>query len=95
MIEVIFVRTRLQNDRQLNATRDKLKLLQEQYETTKQRQCDNEYVRELTLQSLGRLIKQLKEEIIWYECHSRVREGSGAPTDITTNTGDASTPCTN
>ncbi len=86
---------RLQNDRQLIATRNKLKLLEDQYESTKQRQIDNEYVRELTLRSLGRLIKQLKEEIIWYECHAGIRHRSGVPADATANTGGTSTPCTN
>jgi hypothetical protein len=86
---------RLQNERQLNATRDKLKMLQEQYATTRERQCSNEYVRELTLSSLGRLIKQLKEEIIWYESHARVREPSGSDAASIVNTGGTSAPCTN
>ena len=34
------------------------------------------YVKELTLRSLGRLIKQLKEEKIWYECHAGIRKPS-------------------
>ena len=55
---------RLQNERQLNFTREKLRMLQEQYEAAKQRPMANEYVRELTLSSLGRLIKQLQEEIL-------------------------------
>ena len=86
---------RLQNERQLNATRAKLKMLQEQYKATSQRLADNERLRELTLSSLGRLIKQLREEIIWYECHARVREPSGAPAAPMSNTGETSTPCTN
>ena len=67
---------RLQNERQLNATREKLQMLQEHYEEARQRTGDDQHVRELTLRTLGRLIKQLKEEIIWYECHARVREPS-------------------
>ena len=86
---------RLQNERQVNFTRDKLKMLQEQYEAAKQRPMANEYVRELTLASLGRLIKQLKEEIMWYECHAHVREPVGAAAATISNTGGPSAPCTN
>jgi hypothetical protein len=86
---------RLQNERQLNTTRDKLNMLQEQYAATKQRECDNEYVRELTLRSLGRLIKQLKEEIARYECHARVREPISPAVTPTPHSGETSSPCTN
>ena len=86
---------RLQNERQVNFTRDKLKMLQEQYEAAKQRPMANEYVRELTLASLGRLIKQLKEEIMWYECHAGVREPVGSAAATTSNAGGPSAPCTN
>jgi hypothetical protein len=86
---------RLQNERQLNATREKLQMLQEQYQTTKQRPCDNERLRELTLCSLSRHIKQFQEEIIWYECHSGSREHNSLVVTPTPNTGETSTPCTN
>jgi hypothetical protein len=86
---------RLQNERQLNATREKLKMLEEQYEKSKNRPGGNEYVRELTLGSLGRRIKQLKEEIIWYEAHARVRESVGAAAAPMPNPGETSAPCTN
>ncbi len=85
---------RLQNDRQLNATRDKLKMLLEQYEATKQRPTDNQRVRELTLASLGRLIKQLREEIMWYEAHARVSQPANPAAASMTGTGGTSTPCT-
>jgi hypothetical protein len=86
---------KLQNERQLNATRNKLKLLQEQYAATKQRKYDNEYLRELTLRSLGRLIKQLQEEIITYECHAGLRKPLAPVEMAATNTGEPTTPCTN
>ena len=86
---------RLQNERQLNATREKLKMLEEQYEKSKKRPSGNEYVRELTLGSLGRRIKQLKEEIMWYECHARVREPIGSAAATISNAGGPSAPCTN
>jgi hypothetical protein len=86
---------RLHNERQLNATREKLKMLEEQYERSKTRAGGDEYVRELTLGSLGRRIKQLKEEIMWYECHARVREPVGSAAATVLPSGGTSTPCTN
>jgi len=83
---------RLQNERQLNATRDKLDMLKEQYEATKRRPCENERVRELTLSTLGRLIKQFQEEILWYESHARVRDPSGPAVASMSNTGETSSP---
>ena len=50
---------------------------------------------ELTLRSLKRLIKQLQEEIIWYESHARVRESSGSAVASISNPGEASSKCTN
>ncbi len=89
------MRQRLQNERQLNATRDKLKLLEGQYEKTKTRPGGNEHLRELVLGSLARRIKQLREEIMWYESHSRVRPSSGLAVASASNPGGTSTPCTN
>jgi hypothetical protein len=86
---------RLQNERQLQATREKLQMLEEQYEATRQRPGDNERLRELTLSTLGRLIKQLKEEIMWYESHARAREPSSPAVTSLPNTGETSSPCTN
>ena len=88
------MRKRLQNERQLNATRDKLKLLEGQYEKTKQRPGGNEHVRELVLGSLARRIKQLREEIMLYESHFRVRPSSGPAVASASNPGGTSTPCT-
>ena len=86
---------RLQNERQLQASREKLQMLKEQYETTRQRRCDNERLRELTLSSLGRLIKQLREEIMSYESHARVREPGEPAVTSMPNPGETSSPCTN
>ncbi len=86
---------KLQNERQLNATRDKLRMLQENYEMIRRRTDGNEHVRELRLRSFGRLIKQLQEEIIWYESHALVRETNGPGAASMANTGETSTPCTN
>jgi hypothetical protein len=84
---------RLLSQREYEVTREKLADLQRWYEEARERQMENEYVKELTLRSLGRLIKQLKEEKIWYECHAREPVGSAAAT--ISNTGGPSAPCTN
>ena len=57
----------LQSKRELEVTREKLKMLEEQYEATRAKPGVDEHVRELTLQSLKKLINQLKEEIIRYQ----------------------------
>jgi hypothetical protein len=57
----------LQSKRELEVTREKLKMLEEQYEATRNKPGADEHVRELTLQSLKRLMNQLKEEIVRYE----------------------------
>jgi len=57
----------LQSDRELEVTREKLRMLEEQYEAARNRPGTDERVRQLTLQSLKKLINQLKEEIVRYE----------------------------
>jgi hypothetical protein len=56
------------NQSQLENTRNKLKLLEDQYARLKSQPTENVYTRELTLRSLQRWIKKLKEEILRYEC---------------------------
>lgn len=53
----------LQSDRELQATREKLRILEERYEANSFAQSDDEHVRELSMRSLRRLINQLREEI--------------------------------
>lgn len=60
----------LQGKRELDVTRQKLRMLEEQYEATRNKPGGDEHVRELTLQSLKKLIHQLKEEIV--RCESRM-----------------------
>ena len=57
----------IESRRELEATRDKLRLLEERYEANKREQGGDEHVRELTMRSLKRLINQLKEEIARFE----------------------------
>ena len=60
----------LQSHRELEATREKLRLLEERFEANKREQGGDEHVRELSMRSLKRLINQLKEEIARFESHS-------------------------
>ena len=59
----------LKNDIELENTRGKLRELEDRYEARRGRNVVNPHVHELTLQSLKRLINQLKEEIVRYEAH--------------------------
>ena len=61
---------KLSSQREVDNTRQKLRLLEERYKLAAERPCENEHHRELTLQSLKRMINQMKEEIIWFECHA-------------------------
>jgi hypothetical protein len=60
----------IENQAQLENTRAKLKLLEDRCAGLKSEPSDNSYARELTLQSLQRWVKRLKEETLRYECKS-------------------------
>lgn len=57
----------LKNETECAITREKLQELEERYEARRRETSANVHVHELTLQSLKRLINQLKEEIARYE----------------------------
>lgn len=58
---------------ELENTRKKLQMLEEQYEAARQESDRDEYVRDVELQSLKALINQLKEEIVRFEAHMPTR----------------------
>ena len=58
----------LQDERQYEVTRAKLRMLQEEYEAARTQRSTDEHVRELTLRSPKKLINQLTEEIVRYDC---------------------------
>lgn len=66
----------LQSQTELEATRNKLRLLEERYEAHKREGDGDSHVRELTMGSLKRLINQLKEEIARFESRSSLRQGN-------------------
>ncbi len=57
----------LQSPRELNATREKLSMLEALFEADKRDLSGDAHVRELSMRSLKRLINQLKEEIARFE----------------------------
>ena len=67
----------LQSRRELEATREKLRLLQQRYEANKRQQGGDEHVRELSTRSLKQLINQLKEEIARFESRSSLKTDGG------------------
>jgi DNA-binding transcriptional regulator YbjK len=67
----------LQSRRELEATREKLRLLEERYEAHKREPAGDEHVRELSMRSLKQLINQLKEEIARFESRSSLRANGG------------------
>jgi hypothetical protein len=66
----------LQSHRELEATREKLRLLEERYEANKLEEGGDEHVRELSTKSLKRLINQLKEEIARFQSRSSLGKRS-------------------
>lgn len=63
----------LKSERELANTRKKLSLLEQDYEEVRRDEAEDEYLREVTMTSLKRLINQLKEEIARYEAHHLAR----------------------
>jgi hypothetical protein len=61
----------LKNQTELDNTRAKLAMLESRYEALRIKESKDEELREMSMQSLKRLINQLKEEIIRYEVASR------------------------
>jgi hypothetical protein len=59
----------LRDERELEVTREKLRLLEEHYEARRHEPTQDPYVRELSLWSIKRMINQMKEEIARYEAH--------------------------
>ena len=64
----------MNNQCQIDVTRDKLRFLEQTYEKVESRSTGTAHTRELTKRSLKGLINQLKEEIARHEAHA------GAPT---------------
>ena len=57
----------LRDRRELETTREKLRLLEERYDANQRSTTSDERVRDLSCRSLKQLINQLREEIVRYE----------------------------
>ena len=64
---------RMLSDVELDNTRRKLRELERLYEADEKETGGDEELRELSMQSLKRLINQMEEEIIWTEVHQPAR----------------------
>jgi len=59
----------LESKRQLENTRDKLKMVEDRLRDLDRESVANVRTRELTRRSLKKLVNQLKEEIVRFEAH--------------------------
>ncbi len=59
--------TKISTPKQAENTREKLCMLEEQYDRACARTDESEFVREATQRSLKRLINQLTEELAWFD----------------------------
>jgi hypothetical protein len=59
----------LRSEIELANTREKLRMLEKGYEARSSETGGDEELREISMESLKRLINQLKEEIALYEAH--------------------------
>jgi hypothetical protein len=64
----------LGSDQELANTKRKLGFLERMYEEPRADPEEDEHLRELSMESLKRLINQLKEEIARYEAHQPARK---------------------
>ena len=64
---------KLKNYRELEVTRQKLRMLEEHYEESRSREKGDKHIRELSMRSIKRLINQLKEQIARYESRQAVK----------------------
>ena len=60
----------LKNQHELTVTREKLRMLEESYQSAKLDTNGSAYLREIELRSLKQLINQLEEEIARFEAHA-------------------------
>jgi hypothetical protein len=68
----------LMDEREVDATRQKLRSLEARYQVVSQDPAESAHVQELTLRSLKRMINQMKEEIARFESR-RVSRAAESP----------------
>ena len=62
----------LKDEREVEVTREKLRLLESRYDALRRESATDAHIRELTLRSLKRMINQMKEEIIRFQSRSSI-----------------------
>lgn len=73
----------IQTEQQLENTRRKLRTLEEHYEQCRSDTSEDAHLRELSMRSLAKLIKQFKEEMIRYQGSSARSRNEAAHTSAT------------
>lgn len=63
----------LKNKRELQATKEKLRILEQRLEAARREPSDNPRAHELSIQSLRRMFNQLKEEVARFETQTVVK----------------------
>jgi hypothetical protein len=66
----------LRDQKELAVTKEKLRKLEVWYEKRLHEPAQDAHVRELTLQSLKKMINQLKEEIVRFESREKKKVGN-------------------
>jgi hypothetical protein len=66
----------LRNHQELAVTKEKLRALEEWYEKRIHETVEDTHVRELSLQSIKKMINQLKEEIVRFESREKQKVGN-------------------
>jgi hypothetical protein len=67
----------LQNHQELEVTKEKLRALEEWYAKRVREPAADEHVRQLSLQSIKKMINQLKEEIVRFESREKEKVKNG------------------
>ena len=63
----------LKDEREVEVTREKLRLLESRYEALCQEPLTDSHIRELTLRSLRRMINQMQEDIVRFQSRASLR----------------------
>lgn len=69
---------KLQRQREVENSRKKLRMLEDEYEAARRDSTSDAAAREAELQSLGELINQFKQEIARFEAHVAIRRSASS-----------------
>ncbi len=62
----------LKDEREVEVTREKLRLLESRHDALRREPATDAHIRELTLRSLKRMINQMKEEVVRFQSRSSI-----------------------